>query len=51
MQEYCKLIADECLNDITVDKNDKNAMKAHNDIVQNIIKEEFGAFMKAKKGK
>jgi len=36
--KYAKLIADECLNDIDIDKTDKKSMKAHNDAVLQFIK-------------
>lgn len=51
VQEYAKLIADECLNDITVDAGDAAAVKKHNDYVTQMIKEDFIAYNRNKKGK
>jgi len=52
-QEYCGLIAKECLNDIKIDASDKKAMDNHNAIVTAILKPEFIEYnkIKAKKNK
>lgn len=46
VEEYCKLIAQECLNDIKTDN-----VEEHNSIVKDIIKEEFVEYNRAKKAK
>ena len=46
VEEFSKLIAAECLNDIKADNLDE-----HNSIIKDIIKGEFVEYNKAKKGK
>jgi hypothetical protein len=49
--EYSALIAKECLADIKIDESDKAAMDKHNKYIQQVFKEEFIAFNKAKAAK
>lgn len=51
MNEYIKLIAAECLNDITIGKEDVEGNKKHLEIVEKLIKEDFINFNRNKKGK
>lgn len=46
VEEFSKLIAQECLNDIKTENLDE-----HNSIIKDIIKLEFVEYNKAKKGK
>ena len=46
VEEFSKLIAAECLNDIKAENLDE-----HNSIIKDIIKGEFVEYNKAKKGK
>ena len=49
--EFTKLLAEECLSDIKIEKGDVEGNKKHNEIVAQLVKEDFISYNRNKKGK